>query len=134
MSPTGRRGPAARGPSPPPSVSGALSGSIDDDPGLPEWMRYQSPVGTQSFVSHSIDWDQVHATTRLEPTVTTFGWRGKVVLTAPPYLVIGFWAYAGAFNYGLIAMAFGLPMLAAAAWWTRQVWVAGPKTNDQPCP
>jgi hypothetical protein len=111
-------------------VAGTLSGSVDD-PSLPEWMRYQSPVRTQSFVSHSIDWDQVHATTRLEPTVTTFGWRSKIVLTAPPYLVIGFWAYAGAFNNGLIAMAFGLPMLTAAAWWTRQVWIAGPKNSDR---
>lgn len=37
------------------------------------------------------------------------------------YLFIGFWAFAGAFNFGVIAVAFGLPMLAAAAWWTKQV-------------
>jgi len=49
------------------------SGVGDDDRELPSWMRYQVPVRVEHFVSQNIDWDRVHAITRLQPTVTTFG-------------------------------------------------------------
>lgn len=77
-------------------------------------------------VSNHIMWSHVHRTTRLHATVSTFGWRTKIVLTSPPFLTLGFWTLSGAFNNGAIAIGFGLPMLWASLWWVRQVWVAGP--------
>ncbi len=57
-------------------------------------------------------------------------------MTAPPLLVFAFWAYAGVFNNGAAALALGLPMLWADAWWIKQVWAAGPAdrpgTNQHP--
>lgn len=81
------------------------------------------------FVSDAIPWAAVHRTTRLRATVTTFGWRGKTALTAPPLLVFAFWAYAGVFTIPVTALAFGIPMLWADLWWIKQVWAAGPATR-----
>lgn len=82
------------------------------------------------FVNDAIAWAAVHRTTRVRATVTTFGWRGKTTLTAPPFLVFAFWAYAGVFNNGAAALAFGIPMLWADIWWAKQVWVAGPANRS----
>ena len=79
----------------------------------------------------SIDWAALHRTTRLAPTVTTFGWRAKVALSAPPPLVLGWWTATGAFFDGAIALGLGVPMLAASVWWLRQVWVAGPDATAE---
>lgn len=80
---------------------------------------------TAQGVSDSINWRAVHASTRIRPTATTFGWRAKLLFSSPPFLVLGFWAYAGVFNNGALAMTIGLPMLWADLWWLKQVWVAG---------
>lgn len=87
-----------------------------------------APGGGRSahVVSDSIAWTAMHRTTRIRSTVTTFGWRAKTALTAPPFLVLAFWAYAGVFNNGAAALAFGMPMLWADVWWAKQVWAAGP--------
>lgn len=76
-------------------------------------------------VNDEIDWAGLHRTTRTRPTVTTFGWRAKVWITLPPFAMVGFWAYAGVFNNGAAALGFGVPLLWAASWWLKQVWVAG---------
>lgn len=91
------------------------------------------PVHDYRSVSASISWDQTHRTTRLRPTATTFGWRAKLLLSTPPVLVFAFWAYAGAFNVGVIAIGLGLPMLWAIGWWFKQVWTPGrdsPTSSD----
>lgn len=95
--------------------------------------RPRPPQGGRSahFVSDAISWSAVHRTTRVRATVTTFGWRGKTALTAPPFLVFAFWAYAGVFNNVAAALAFGVPMLWADAWWTKQVWAAGPANRSE---
>lgn len=92
---------------------------MSKEPGLPPTKRGQ-------YVSDAIRWSRLRRTTRLKPTVSTFGWKGKLVLSAPPILVFAFWAYGGVFNLGVTAIGFGLPMLWAIAWWLKQVWVAGP--------
>lgn len=79
----------------------------------------------QHYVSDTIDWSGVHRTTRTRPTVTSFGWRGKLLLSSPPLAVLVFWGSTGAFNVGVIAVGIGLPMLWAATWWWKQVWAAG---------
>lgn len=84
------------------------------------------PSGDARATGADVDWSGVHATTRTRATVATFGWRTKAAMTAPPFLVIGWWVWTGALLNPLIGLCFGVPMLAAATWWTRQVWVAGP--------
>ena len=82
------------------------------------------------YVSDRITWSAVHRTTRLRATTVTFGWRGKLLLSAPPIAVLAIWAAGGALTprgvTGAIAVGFGLPLIWATIWWLRQVWVAGP--------
>lgn len=73
-----------------------------------------------------VNWEAVHTTTRLLPTVTTFGWRIKALFSAPPLIALGWWTATGAFFNGAIALGLGAPMLAASIWWFRQVWTPGP--------
>jgi hypothetical protein len=72
-------------------------------------------------VNETIDWRAVQRYSRLKPTATSFGWRGKVLLTSPPYLMLAFWAYAGAIS-SLAGLACSGTILWATGWWTRQVW------------
>lgn len=44
--------------------------------------------------------------------------KGNPIPLRSTLTLLSFWAYAGASDHRLSAMAFGLPMLAAAAWWT----------------
>ncbi|GAB7192237.1 hypothetical protein NUM3379_29460 [Kineococcus sp. NUM-3379] len=82
-------------------------------------------------VSGSIAWTDLHRTSRTRPTVTTFGWRGKILLSVPPALVVSVWMLPGLASpvgpFTTITVSFGLPLLWALRWWLRQVWAAGPR-------
>lgn len=82
-----------------------------------------------------VDWAELQATTRWQPTVTTFGWRLKLLLTAPGPLLLLNWTASGAFDPGptrAFTLGVGGPVLLACLWWTGQVWSAGPlpRTRD----
>ena len=59
----------------------------------------------------------VHRTTRWAATVSTFGPRAKFALSSPPVIMFAFWYYVGFLRVPLFAVAFGIPMAAAALWW-----------------
>ena len=73
-----------------------------------------------------INWAAVHRTTRWAATVSTFGPRAKFALSSPPVIMLAFWYYVGVLRVPLFAVAFGIPMAAAALWWFRKVWVSDP--------
>ena len=85
-------------------------------------------------VHSTIAWAGLHRTSRTRPTVTTFGWRGKVLLSAPPALVVSVWMLPGLANpfgpFTTISVSLGLPLLWALRWWLRQVWAAGPQERS----
>ncbi len=86
-----------------------------------------TPFGTTSrtagSVSGQIRWHRVHGGfTRYRATATSFAWPVKVLLGAPPWLTLAWWAWVGVFNHPLFALIFAVPLTWAALWWTRQVW------------
>ncbi len=72
---------------------------------------------------------ELHRTTCWRPTVTTFGWRVKLLLTAPGPLLLLTWIVRGALAPGptrAFTLGVGGPVLLACLWWVGQVWTAGP--------
>lgn len=67
-------------------------------------------------------WRALHASSRTVPTTTAFGWCGRLLLCIPPYLPIAFWAWTRVLfsPFG----AYGVFMVWAALWWTKQVWAS----------
>ncbi|GAA4357648.1 hypothetical protein [Angustibacter luteus] len=74
-----------------------------------------------------IDWDRVHATSRTAATPTSFGWRGRLALTAPPFVWL--LAFGRQFVGGglpsannAFAFLFGGAVLLGGLCWATQVW------------
>ena len=75
----------------------------------------------------AIEWHRVHATSRTAATTTSFGWRGRLALTAPPFVWL--LAFGGQFLGGDLPSAdnafgflFGGAVLLGGLWWAKQVW------------
>lgn len=68
----------------------------------------------------------------LQPTVTSFGWRGKLLCTLPAYFPnLLFW-YCGFFFHPALVLAVGTPMACFSLWWTSQVWKRTPLKEQLP--
>ncbi|PPK93123.1 hypothetical protein CLV92_11140 [Kineococcus xinjiangensis] len=85
---------------------------------------YVEPSRSRHYVSDSVEWSAVRRTSRTRPTVTTFGWRGKLVLSVLPHVV--FLAWASAWSGLGAALLLGMPLFALTPFWLKHVWAAGP--------
>ena len=79
---------------------------------------------SRHLVSDSVEWSALRGTTRTRATVTSFGWRGKLLLSAlPPVLFL----LLTAPRTGLAAaLLLGTPTFAVLPLWWKHVWAPGP--------
>jgi hypothetical protein len=59
---------------------------------------------------------------RVVPTPTSFGWKGRVVLTVLPYLFLMLLARVMNLGTALFMLTVGAPLLVFTLWWTKRVW------------
>lgn len=59
---------------------------------------------------------------RLRPTVNSFGWKGRLLLTIPPYALLYFLAHVMALGTAMFLLTVGAPTFFFSVWWTIRVW------------
>jgi hypothetical protein len=115
-------------------VSGIEQQPLNDS-AAPDWAFFPSAPAAELPFGHpgtaddapprQVDWQQVHAKSRLRATTTTFGWPAKLLMCSPPFAWFIYLTYVGLFATPLLALAWGVPLFAASIWWSTQIWTRG---------